>query len=110
MRKITIELVIIAILWAAVIVSYLVSRMYDAGYLVAVAGLVAISMLYWKARDFSLLLLVLFLFLAVFNVVRFTIAFNLLIWMFNVFPLVLLIVLIARRRKKLMELKAKFWD
>jgi len=110
MRKITIELVVIAILWIAVIISYLVSKMYDAGYLVALAGLVAISVLYWRSRDFCLLLLVLFLSLAVFNVVRFTIAFNVLIWMFNVFPLVLLIVLVTRRRKKLLQLKAKFWD
>ena len=110
MRKITVELVIIALIWIAVVISYLVCRMYDAGYLVAVAGLIAISVLYWRSQHFSLLLLVLFLFLAVFNVIRFTIAFNLLIWMFNVFPLVLLIVLIARRRKKLMELKAQLWD
>ena len=41
MRKITIELVVIAFLWFSVIISYLVSRMYDVGYWMGVAGLAA---------------------------------------------------------------------
>ena len=98
-KKITIEIIIIAILWVSVIVSYVVAERIDVPYGLAIAGLTVVSLLYSKRRELSLLLLMLLLLLAVFNIIRFSIAFNLYIWIFNILPLVLLIALILKRKR-----------
>jgi predicted membrane protein len=104
MRKLTVELIVIIILWLAILLSYLVSKSYDVPYIVGCIGLVLISVLYQKSHDMSLLLLVVLLFLAVFNIVTFSLAYNVHVWLFNVFPLVLLVVLVVKRKKKLVQI------
>lgn len=110
MRKATIEIIIVIILWVYVISSMIFNPHFGVQFIFGIISLTSVSTaLVLRKEDLSLGILVFTLILSTFDVVRFSDAFSVSIGFIRLIPFVLLLVLIVTRLRELLNLKDEWF-
>lgn len=98
MRKIKIEIITIILLWIHIIISIVVNPSnFNPLFSIGIAGLLLSSLLYLKYKDYSLIILLVILFLGTFDFIHFSTFFNIHINYLNL-PIGILFILVFYKR------------
>ncbi|RKS96132.1 hypothetical protein [Chryseobacterium defluvii] len=108
MKKLKIEIIAMILLWIHIAVSLIVNPSnFNPLFSIGIMGLLLSSLLYLKFKDYSLIILLVILFLGSFNLIQFSTFFKINISFLNL-PIGILFVLVLYRRYY--ELKESFLD
>ena len=110
MKKFTIEIIIILILWFSVIMSLYLNYKFDIFFIFGIIGLSIVTLTNRKYKEISLASLIVILLFASFNLIKFSLAFGINFGVINIPNFVLLIILLYRERNQVLDLKQKWFS
>jgi predicted membrane protein len=110
MKKISTEIIIIYILWISIFLSIYLKYKFDIFLIFGIIGLSIVTLTNKKKSEISLITLILILFLATFNLIKFSLAFGINLGKISLTNFILLIVLIYKRRNEVLDLKEKWFS